>query len=212
MTPTIYLNGLSENAPSKPALSASAITTKDNALTESALVARVSNAEQNATAVQCIRSLKAIDSAIEKARKDATEPLLQRQRDYMAAVKPHREELQKEIGRLENLINGFALEERRRVNEAIQSAEAAGESTDGIAPTRAHGQTTRTEWEIIEIREFQLLRNRPDLVRKVEFDIRGIKDALSANGGKLPGVTAKQVINTGVRVTRKTLDVVATVQ
>jgi len=74
-------------------------------------------------------------------------------------------------------------------NEAVQTV---------AAPAKAAGQSVRQEWEITRINEFVLLKARPDLVRKVEFDLRSIKEEL-ARGLKLPGVEARQVIKSGVR-------------
>lgn len=53
-------------------------------------------------------------------------------------------------------------------------------------------------------RAFALMKARPDLVRKVEFDLRSIKEELE-RGLKLPGVEARQVLKSGVRVGRETV-------
>lgn len=67
-------------------------------------------------------------------------------------------------------------------------------------PVRAEGQIVRPSWEITRINEMQLARARPDLVRKIEFDMRAIKEELG-RGVKLAGVEAREVINSGVRTT-----------
>lgn len=67
-------------------------------------------------------------------------------------------------------------------------------------PVRAEGQIVRPTWEITRINEMQLARARPDLVRRIEFDMRAIKEEL-CRGVKLAGVEAREVINSGVRTT-----------
>lgn len=67
-------------------------------------------------------------------------------------------------------------------------------------PVRAEGQIVRQQWEITRINEMQLARARPDLVRKIEFDMRLLKEELG-RGVKLPGVEAREVIQSGVRMT-----------
>ena len=90
--------------------------------------------------------------------------------------------------------------------EKSRQAELSMQQTESITatalPTRAAGQSIRQEWEIKRINEFALMRARPDLVRKVEFDIRTIKEEL-ARGAKLPGVEAELVTKSGVRLGRE---------
>jgi hypothetical protein len=77
--------------------------------------------------------------------------------------------------------------------ELLSRAEAAP-----ILPTRSVGQITKTVWKIVQINDFQLMKARPDLVRKVEWDLVGIKQALDA-GQTLPGVKAEKDLSVGVR-------------
>jgi hypothetical protein len=55
--------------------------------------------------------------------------------------------------------------------------------------------------EIQEIREWELAKARPDLVRRIEFDLIEIKRLLNT-GVKLPGVIAKPVVKSSVRAGR----------
>lgn len=66
---------------------------------------------------------------------------------------------------------------------------------------KAEGQSVRMVWVIDQIREFELVKARPDLVRKIEFDMNAIKAALKA-GMKLPGVTAHEEVDSSVRAGR----------
>ena len=51
----------------------------------------------------------------------------------------------------------------------------------------------RKIWVIDQINDFQLMKARPDLVRKVEWDLSALKEALGESG-KLPGVIAHEDI------------------
>ena len=78
-----------------------------------------------------------------------------------------------------------------------------------IPETRASGQVVRKVWVIDQINDFQLMKARPDLVRKIEWDMVNLKAALESSGGKLPGVTAHEDIKAGTRQGKQplTLDV-----
>lgn len=100
--------------------------------------------------------------------------------------------------------------------EVLEKATARGDSPDQIdammrhmddlariesAPiptTRAYGQSNRKVWKITQINDFQLMKARPDLVRKIEWDMVGIKAELD-RGQKLPGVTAEEDLKVVVR-------------
>jgi uncharacterized membrane protein YqiK len=64
--------------------------------------------------------------------------------------------------------------------------------------SKVAGQQQKHDWEIVSINDWQLAKARPDLVTKYTFDMRAIKDILR-NGGTLPGVTAKEIFESGVR-------------
>jgi len=99
--------------------------------------------------------------------------------------------------------------ERRNVEiaeTARQQAQLAGEAADRAAMleskpvqmNKAKGQDVRKVWVIDQINDFQLMKARPDLVRKIEWDLVGLKAAL-AEGIKLPGVVAHEDIGIGAR-------------
>jgi hypothetical protein len=100
--------------------------------------------------------------------------------------------------------------------KARQQAQLAQERADQAAMleskpvdiNRARGQFVKKVWIIDQINDFQLMKARPDLVRKIEWDLVGLKQAL-ADGQKLPGVTAHEDIGVGNRggIAPKTIDV-----
>lgn len=186
----------------------SALAQKEIALSASALIGRVTNGPENAQAVASMRALKGLSSAFERERKVLKEPLLEAGRMLDKLVAAQRDELQRELGRLEVLVRDFALEEQRRVREESESAQAAGVMDAPIpTPTRAPGQALRRNMAIKQIDSLQLMRARPDLVRRVEFDMLAIKEILN-RGEKLPGVVAEEDFTVSVRGDRpKMIDV-----
>jgi len=108
---------------------------------------------------------------------------------------------------------------RKRAAEAEEAAKQAAElarkqaeeeaafraqciTPSAAAPVRAEGQRVVTDWEITGLNEWVLARARPDLVRRIEFDRLAIKEELK-RGVKLPGVTAREVVNSTVRAGAK---------
>lgn len=291
--PTFSFNGAGKEA-------------KEKALQSAALIARVTDRDSKIVAVRAQQELKKVIIDIEKLRKTLKEPLLMagRQLDNLCASESM--ELQKEFGRVSEVVAEFDNAERRRVLEeerlqreelarierekqaelkriadelaakeaearriqeeearklreqqeaaakasrdaaneqerkaaakllaeaaerekglaeerkaqeaelAKQAAVAASQTADieekagdaayvaarPIEITTVAGQRTTSDWEITKINEWALLKGRPDLVRKIEFDMRAIKDALK-RGEKLPGVEAKEVFNAGVKL------------
>lgn len=98
-------------------ISPSALQTRDEALGNSALIAKVENAEQNKLAVEAHVFLKRVASSFESARKKLKEPLLEAGRQLDRTVAKELAEVEKEIGRLTNLSSAFQLAEARRVRE-----------------------------------------------------------------------------------------------
>ena len=273
-------------------LTLAAIAQKNSALANSALIGKVTNAAENKTAIEAMKSLKSLSSQFERERKETTEPLLEAQRKLKRAVDMERDDLDREFGRLECLAKDFALEEQRRIREeqeaqqrelarieaekqaelkriadeqarvereareAREAAElAAREATNAearkaaeaariaaeeqsrkaqasaaqaaaltqtvtenadlrsrieakpVEAQRAYGQANRKVWVIKQINDFQLMKSRPDLVRKVEWDMLAIKQILN-EGGTLPGVIAEEDLKIGVRgMAMKAIDV-----
>lgn len=90
---------------------------KELALSGAALVGRVTNAQENKTAVEAQKELRRVISMFEKERKTAKEPLLEAGRALDRAVAGEQEDLDREEGRLSQLVAEFQLAEQRRVNE-----------------------------------------------------------------------------------------------
>jgi hypothetical protein len=261
-------------------LTIAATEQKEMALFKSALIGKVTNAAENTAAVEAMKALKSLSSLFERERKTLKEPLLEAGRQLDRAVNLEREDLDRELGRVECLVKDFTLAEQRRVREeqeaqqrelqrierekqaelqriaaeqaaaerkareereaaeraareatnqaeraaaeqsrreaaereriANEQAEAARrqaqEEADRqsraeskpIEVTRSAGQTTRKTWVIKQINDLQLMRVRPDLIRKVEWDMVAIKEILNA-GQKLPGVIAEEDFKVSVR-------------
>lgn len=240
-----------------PELTPEVVAQKEAALSASALIGRVSNASENDSAIGAMRDLKGLSNSLERQRKALTEPFIEAQRTLKRLVDSHRDELDRECGRLECLCKDFALAEHRRIKDeqeaqerelariemerqaALQRIEedrlaaeraAAQAKTDAerkeaeaarlaaelkanqieaqaeamaalesrpVVITRAAGQSNRKQWKITQINDFQLLKARPDLVRKIEWDVVAIKQCL-ADGQKLPGVTAEEDLRVSV--------------
>lgn len=102
------------------------LTIEKNAVLErTALIGRVSNLDSKTLAVRAQRDLKTITAAVEKARKQAKEPLLEAGRQLDTACASFVLEIEKEFCRVSNLVQEFDNEERRRVaeEERLQRAE-----------------------------------------------------------------------------------------
>jgi hypothetical protein len=70
-----------------------------------------------------------------------------------------------------------------------------------IVPVQSKGQIVREEYVVKRIDSFVLAKARPDLVRKIEFDMIAIKALLNA-GERLPGVEAEREVSSTVRAIR----------
>ena len=82
---------------------------------------------------------------------------------------------------------------------AERAATASYIESRPVELTKARGQTVKKVWVVDSINDFQLMRARPDLVRKIEWDKVALTEALNEAGGKLAGVTAHEDINVGNR-------------
>lgn len=148
--------------------------------------------------------------AREAAARLASEATTKKQREA-AEVQRIEAEQRAEIRRAEQQRQQEELQ-RKASAEAAAAAERAAEATRiesrTIEITRSVGQVTKKEWVIDQINDFQLLKARPDLVRKIEWDTRALKQALADSNGKIQGVTAHEDIQVGVRgKSRQTIDV-----
>ena len=218
-----------------------AIELKENALALSGLVGRVSNAEENAAAVDAAAGIAFALKQCESTRKACKEPILEFGRKIDDAAKAFRAELEVEQLRVNRLIGDFQQLELAKVRaaEAARNAELreierrreeelakakshehreaiqarAEQEVASVAPpveaVRAEGQVVVEEIVIERVNEFELMKARPDLVRKVEFDMVALK-AILKSGQKLPGVTFRKEIKNRVRAGRGplTLEVV----
>jgi hypothetical protein len=101
----------------------SALQTRDEALGNSALIAKVENADQNKMAVEAHIFLKRVATSFEKARKQLKEPLIEAGRKLDRTVAKELADVEKEIGRMEQLTGAFQLQEQRRIREE-QEAQA----------------------------------------------------------------------------------------
>lgn len=105
----------------------SAKEAKAKALENSALIAKVTNADSKTIAVRAQQQLKGVINAIEKARKELKEPILEagRKLDNLCATESL--ELEKEFGRVSQAVKEFDGAERRRVleEERLQREELA---------------------------------------------------------------------------------------
>lgn len=104
-----------------------AIALKEAALEGSALIGKVTNAEQNEAASKAQAKLKSVFRLFENSRVKMKEPALEYGRAVDRAVAPHKDELDREDGRIAELVSEFKLTERRRIaeEERLQAAELA---------------------------------------------------------------------------------------
>lgn len=162
-------------------------------LAEEVRIARLVGDYQQAEAEklrEAQRKAAAEQDRIERERAEAVAKAEAEAKAAMAAAKDE-EERKAAAARLE-------AEKVRQDEFSQQQKEAVPEV---IAPAKAAGQSVREEWEITRINEFALMKARPDLVRKVEFDVRSIKEELN-RGVKLPGVEAQLFTKSTVRLGR----------
>lgn len=100
---------------------------KARALEKSALIARVTDHDSKVLAVRAQEELKRQINAIEKARKELKEPILDAGRKLDGLCAMESLELQKEFGRVSNAVKDFDDGERRRIaeEERLQREELA---------------------------------------------------------------------------------------
>jgi chromosome segregation ATPase len=98
-----------------------AIAAKEAALGMSGIIARVSNAAEQQTAVEAQRALRAAISAAEKARKEFKEPVIEFGKQIDATAKEYKAELEEEELRVAKLVGDFQQAELAKA----RAAEAA---------------------------------------------------------------------------------------
>lgn len=99
------------------ALTPESVETRQVVLANALLIGKVRNEKENTDTAKAVSRLRAFASSVESARKKLKDPLLEQCRLLDNAAKEAVLEVEKEVGRLQNLMSEFALEERRRVAE-----------------------------------------------------------------------------------------------
>jgi len=181
-----------------------------------ASVSRMFEAARHEVTAPLLQAQRAIKKSVDEQRADLESERFRLSRlcgDYLALEDQKRRAAealrQAELSKFEQ--ERMAEIAQAKTHDAVDEiqekfdAQAFALVPTGVAPVRASGQTARYDWEISRINEHVLAKARPDLVRRIEFDMRALKDALT-RGDKLPGVEAKRVLNAGVR-TRPAIDV-----
>lgn len=138
--------------------------------------------------------------AAEAAARLAAEAKNKKQREAAEAARIEAQK-QAEAARIEAERIAKENEEKARQQAQIaneRAQQAAYVESRPVEISRARGQSVKKVWVIDQINDFQLMKARPDLVRKIEWDLVGLKQAL-ADGEKLPGVTAHEDIGIGAR-------------
>lgn len=90
---------------------------KEAALSQAALIGKVSNRDSKIVAVRAQQALKKVISDLEKARKFWKEPLIERGRELDTMIAQEKLEPEKELARVTDEVSIFDLAERRRVEE-----------------------------------------------------------------------------------------------
>ena len=98
-------------------------------------------------------------------------------------------------------------EQNRKLKEAREKELAQIAAAPVQVARTASGQSVSEVWVIDSIDSRMLLNARPDLVRKVEFDMVAVKSALKILGS-LPGVKAHKEVESRIRsATQPTIDI-----
>lgn len=150
------------------------------------------------TARRFIEELKAEQIRIAKLVGDFQALELAKQRAAENARMEGLSQLEKEREHL--LAKAETHEEREAIQERFNQEAAA---LPVRVAAKAEGQCVVEEIVIDQIREFELMKERPDLVREVKFDLVALK-ALLKSGVKLKGVSFHTEIKSRVRATSPT--------
>jgi len=149
-------------------------------------------------------AVRKVREAAEAAAKLAAEATTKKLRE--AALKAQREAQQAAEKASADKAAQDAILSQQAAAAAAQTAaieEKAGDAayvaSRPVEITKVYGQRTTCDWEITNINDWALAKARPDLVSKINFDMRALKDELK-RGVKLPGVEAREVYTAGVKV------------
>ena len=201
---------------------------KDQALTCAALIGRVTNAEENQTAVEAQTVLKTIISTVEKARAEVKAPVLEYGRAIDTAARTFVEELQQELQRVSGLVGDFATLEQAKVRaaeaarrleeetlerqrqEAIaqapshESLDAINEHYNRLAADLPVVTAVRADGQIIksdwviEVTDAWLLARAHPTCVDIKPRISEIKELLKL-GVHVKGIKATQIVSANVR-------------
>jgi len=164
---------------------------KEDALTFAALIGRVTNPAENQVAVDAQTALKLIISTVEKARKEAKEPVLEYGRAIDSAARGFVTELQAELVRVSELAGNFAALEQakvraaeaaRRLEEEKLEKERLAEQQRIIDAERAEQQRLTEEAKAAQAR-LQAARNEQEAAaaRAQQIEIDRQKSLAAAN-------------------------------
>lgn len=178
--------------------------------------------EKQAELERIAREQREREEAARKAQEEADRKVREAQEAAAKAVrdatnKKEREAAAKILAEAAEKEKAAAIERERQEAILRDQASAAAAQTAAIEEkagdaaycasrpveiTKVAGQRQTSDWEITKINDWALAKGRPDLVRKIEFDLRAVKDELK-RGVTLPGVEAREVFKSDVRVGRQ---------
>jgi len=211
-----------------------AVALRDEALAKAGVITAVTNQAELEACVSAHVQVRIMRAEAERARKECKQPVLDFGRTIDGSAKEFVKPLAIEDERLSRLASDYEAvqAQQRRAVEALRLAdladierrkqeqlaqaqtieeiddiqERAGEEARAAAAplqsVRAEGQVVREDWEITITDIWALAKASPACVN-MEPRLIHIK-ALLNGGVKLPGVEAKKIINSTVRVTRPT--------
>lgn len=212
---------------------AEAVRLRDEALALGATIEAVTSPEEQEAAVKAQIAIKAVRNTCEKARKECKEPVIEFSRTIDGSAKSFDAPLSSEELRIARLVGDYVTlqEQKARAQEALRLAEldaierrrqeelAKAQSHDEIdaiqerindevkaasvplVVVRAEGQVVREDWEITVTDIWALAKAHPNCVQ-MEVRRSEVKTLLNA-GVRPPGIEAKRVQNSGVRVGRR---------
>lgn len=212
--------------------SENAVALRDAALATGALIGRVTNADEQNAAVLAQREIVGVIRSVEKARKEIKQPVIDYGRAIDDAAKKFILEVEKEEGRIANLISEFQLVERRRIaaEEAKQREELARIERERAAEL-AKAKTLEAQTKVMEEFSRKAAAERQPIVAakaegqvvKKDWDIEvlnpydlakfhpqcvtitpklGEIKALLQSGIEVRGIRAKEIIKTQIRQSR----------
>ncbi len=155
------------------AFSPDALALKEAALSSGALVGRVTNGDEQILAVRAQQEIAQVLRSVEKARKEIKQPVLDYGRAIDDAAKKFSDELDREEGRIAQLVSEFQLAERRRVAaaEALQQKELQRiehERAEALAKTTTLEEQTKV---MEDFSRKAALESQPIIVEKAEGQV-----------------------------------------